>query len=431
MGIVLPLKSLRICFDIDNTLVKLKYSRGSDPEPIDRVVTLLRRLEACGHTIILYTARKMRTHAGNSGAALADIGLSTFQSLKELRIPFHEIYFGKPFAHVYIDDSAVNPIYNFTREFGFDDLDEADDRNVCDSAILDARDGNEVFAQDDRIVKHASGMSLKGEIFVYRQIPTSLQKYFPQLISASLSEKDGTSELVIERIRGVTFSQLHVNNCVTPHRLCLVLSALKDVHSFASDTGTITCDIYANYVRKVMQRYERFAQLYAQVCFQCSESAEVVERLIAALQIYQHQGRGMPCEFIHGDPVFSNIMLRADNSCCFFDMRGLQGDEYSTSGDAIYDLSKVLQSIKGYDFYLLGAPITDVDKQYLSELENEFIAFVREHYSKVKVSDVYLVAASHFFSLIPFHSSSADDNIVRYFSCFVRCLHQYEEVIVE
>jgi len=142
---VLPLKPLRISFDIDNTLVKHKHPNESDAEPIHHVVTLLKRLEACGHTIILYTARKMRTYAGNSGAVLADVGLSTFQSLKELGILFHEIYFGKSFAHVYIDDSAVNPIYNFTREFGFDDFREADDRNVYHSGMLDAWDGNEVF----------------------------------------------------------------------------------------------------------------------------------------------------------------------------------------------------------------------------------------------------------------------------------------------
>jgi hypothetical protein len=119
---VLPLKPLRISFDIDNTLVKHKHPNESDAEPIHHIVTLLKRLEACGHTIILYTARKMRTYAGNSGAVLADVGLSTFQSLKELGILFHEIYFRKSFAHVYTNDSAVNPIYNFTREFGFDDF---------------------------------------------------------------------------------------------------------------------------------------------------------------------------------------------------------------------------------------------------------------------------------------------------------------------
>ena len=49
-------------------------------------------------------------------------------------------------------------------------------------------------------------------------------------------------------------------------------------------------------------------------------------------------------EYIHGDPVFTNIMYTASNSVIFLDMRGKLGDVVSTSGDIMYDLAKVRSS---------------------------------------------------------------------------------------
>lgn len=107
---MLTTKTLRICFDIDNTLVSKPKVPGdySSVEPIDKNVDLLRRLKSSGHVIILHTARKMSTHAGNAGKALADIGRTTFETLEKFEIPFDEIYFGKPSADFYIDDKAIN-----------------------------------------------------------------------------------------------------------------------------------------------------------------------------------------------------------------------------------------------------------------------------------------------------------------------------------
>ncbi len=50
----------------------------------------------------------MRTHTGNVGTVLKDVGMVTFQQLAQYEIPYDEIHFGKPWADVYIDDLAVN-----------------------------------------------------------------------------------------------------------------------------------------------------------------------------------------------------------------------------------------------------------------------------------------------------------------------------------
>ena len=50
----------------------------------------------------------MRTHSGNVGAVVRDIGKVTIDTLDKYSIPYDEIYFGKPYAHFYIDDLAIN-----------------------------------------------------------------------------------------------------------------------------------------------------------------------------------------------------------------------------------------------------------------------------------------------------------------------------------
>jgi capsule biosynthesis phosphatase len=102
----------RFCFDIDNTLVTAPLTKGdySSCQPIPHMVQYVRKLHSGGHHIILHTARRMRTHGGNVGAVLSDIGALTLSQLRSFEIPFHEIYFGKPHADFYVDDKAVEAL---------------------------------------------------------------------------------------------------------------------------------------------------------------------------------------------------------------------------------------------------------------------------------------------------------------------------------
>lgn len=113
--------ALRFCFDVDNTLFTSPTKAGdyTTCRPIKRTVDLLKALYAQGHYIILNTARRMRTHGGNVGALVADVGLVTLKSLDDARIPYHEIHFGKPWAQFYIDDHAINAFADLEKELGF------------------------------------------------------------------------------------------------------------------------------------------------------------------------------------------------------------------------------------------------------------------------------------------------------------------------
>ena len=60
----------------------------------------------------------MRTHKGNVGAILADIGEVTISTLNKFEIPYDELFFGKPYANYYVDDLAVNPYVSLNESTG-------------------------------------------------------------------------------------------------------------------------------------------------------------------------------------------------------------------------------------------------------------------------------------------------------------------------
>lgn len=63
-------------------------------------------LKAQGHYLIIMTARNMATQEANLGKVIKNIGKITLDWLEQHQIPYDEIHFGKPNAHVYIDDRA-------------------------------------------------------------------------------------------------------------------------------------------------------------------------------------------------------------------------------------------------------------------------------------------------------------------------------------
>ena len=111
---------LRICFDIENTLVTGPRVAGdySSCEPIADNIATCRALYEQGHTIILQSSRGMDAHKGNASAAAAEAATATLASLAKLQIPYHEIDFGKPHAHFYVDDQSISAYSDLHQETG-------------------------------------------------------------------------------------------------------------------------------------------------------------------------------------------------------------------------------------------------------------------------------------------------------------------------
>ncbi|MBI5003533.1 NTP transferase domain-containing protein [Candidatus Kaiserbacteria bacterium] len=99
---------MRILIDLDGTICELR-KKGQDYSDVrinPQAVERLRTLKAAGHYIILQTARHMKTCSGDQGQVVAKIGKKTLDWLARHEIPYDEIYFGKPYADVYLDDNA-------------------------------------------------------------------------------------------------------------------------------------------------------------------------------------------------------------------------------------------------------------------------------------------------------------------------------------
>ena len=125
---------LRICFDLDGTLVTDPLQPGdfTTVKPLPDNIGICRQLKEQGHVIIIHTGRAMGIHSGNVGVVLKDIAKLTFDQLDEFGIPYDEIYFGKPHADVYIDGKSVNPTTEFAKTLG--SLVESEEANQPRSA---------------------------------------------------------------------------------------------------------------------------------------------------------------------------------------------------------------------------------------------------------------------------------------------------------
>jgi hypothetical protein len=101
---------------------------------------------------------------------------------------------------------------------------------------------------------------------------------------------------------------------------------------------------------------------------------------------------------IHGDPVFTNVIINSQNELKMIDMRGKVGDLYTVGGDPIYDLSKIYQSLVGYDFVINNTPIS-IDARLLDYFEK----WINKQYS-LDIETVKKYTASLYFTLIPLHN---------------------------
>lgn len=99
---------MRICIDLDGVIASFKKEGEgySDVLPVEGAVEKLKALKAAGHYLIISTARHMKTCDGNQGLVIAKQGKITLDWLARHEIPYDEIFFGKPWAEVYVDDNA-------------------------------------------------------------------------------------------------------------------------------------------------------------------------------------------------------------------------------------------------------------------------------------------------------------------------------------
>lgn len=100
---------MRIVIDLDGTICSIKKATESysDLLPLPGAAERIQQLRRDGHYIIIQTARNMATCNSNVGLVMKNIAKLTIDWLEQHGIEYDELYFGKPNAHVYIDDRAL------------------------------------------------------------------------------------------------------------------------------------------------------------------------------------------------------------------------------------------------------------------------------------------------------------------------------------
>jgi capsule biosynthesis phosphatase len=374
------IKKMRICFDFDNTLVSFPKIKNdyTSVEPIMKNILFLRYLKQFGHTIIVYTARRMNTHKGNVGKVLCDIGKITFDTLEKFDIPFDEIYFGKPHADVYIDDLALNCFDNMEKELGF----------YMD--IVEPRDFNQISSNTmSTIIKRSEDLS--GEIFYYSNIPKSLKDLFPLFINSDSNNKC----LTIEKIKALTVTNLYLSELLKEDTLIHIMNSIKRIHDTENNNLTENINIYENYAVKLKKRYENYD--YSQF----KNSDQIFLSLMNDLTEYEKNNKGHKT-IIHGDTVMTNILINNFGKVKFIDMRGKIGNTLTICGDAMYDWAKLYQSLIGYDKILQNKNINpEYEKKMIKVFEDYFLKI----YSQEDLQNLKIITKSLLFSLIPLHNN--------------------------
>jgi capsule biosynthesis phosphatase len=389
-----PKAPKRFCFDLDNTLVTYPRIPGdyASVEPIKKTIEYLRFLKNQGNYIIIYTARRMKTHKGNLGCILADVGKVTLDTLERFNIPYDEVFFGKPHADFYIDDLAVNAFHQIDKAIGF-----IDSRN-------EPRDFNEISYTGNTVTKKTNN---PGEIYWYRELSSKIEGMIPKIIS------NRDQEIEMERIDGINCSYLYVNGDLKLNDIDLIISSIKKIHS-SSEIIKEELDMYGNYRKKLEKRYYDNPEIYKSI----DNANDIFVTLKDRLNEYENQDLGK-IGVIHGDPVFTNIFI-TETGIKFIDPRGSVGSKLSIFGDIYYDFSKIYQSILGYDFILNDL---DLKTEYQNDLRLKF----ESHFSPDEMSKIRLITASLIFSLLPLHKK-IDHKTDRYIKIVKSLLPQQNNI---
>ena len=99
---------MRIVIDLDGTICNLKEKHETYADVMIKhgAAEFIKNLRGAGHYVIIQTARNMATCDSNLGKVMKNVGKVTLEWLEKNEVEYDEIYFGKPNAHLYIDDRA-------------------------------------------------------------------------------------------------------------------------------------------------------------------------------------------------------------------------------------------------------------------------------------------------------------------------------------
>jgi hypothetical protein len=315
----------------------------------------------------------MKSYNGNIGLINKNSAPAIFSKLEEYQVPYHEIYFGKPYADFYIDDLAVNSFDNIEKNIGFY------------FSKIETRQQNTAEIDKNIFIKKTHNI---GEIYWYSSIPRAILHLFPKC------HKIKKETLFLEKIEGISFDYLNVNKMLTKKHLQNLFNEIDAIHTTSKKINHCL-NIYLNYYNKIIKRMNNI------YIFKIKDTLKFKQNLEFLID-YEKKQLGK-CGIIHGDPVFTNIFFQPNNNKIkFIDMRGMLGDIQTIFGDIFYDYAKIYQSLIGYDFIYNDKVF---DKPYIQENIKIFNELFLEKYNRQQLENVRKITVSFLYSMLPFHNN--------------------------
>lgn len=288
---------------------------------------------------------------------------------------------------IIIDDNIYDEIIITNKDYFIEDNLEKETGYY--NKFIKERNFNKIEIIEDVVRKES--FDLSGEIYYYKNIPNEYKNYFPDLLSYDTKNK----WYEITKINGINVSDLYTNELLTENNFKRILNILNTLHK---NVTSEKLDLNDNYLRKLEYRYKNYNySIFSNYKF-------VYNNLKNKFNNYTND-----CVLIHGDPVFTNILLDNDNYK-FIDMRGSIGDKLTIYGDKLYDLSKIYQSLIGYDEILKDKKISE---EYRNKMINIFNKFVETNYDNTSLDKIKDIVNLLIFTLIPLND---DDKKFKFYN---------------
>ena len=365
---------------LNNTLMITKKTFSFDYDDIINgySISIIQYLYKMGNNIIIETNQPIENKSK----------IDIF--LKEKNIMYHHIIFDKIEYDFHISTKSVKYNYNLEKELGFF------------YNKVEPRDYNDIIQTNIKTYRKVSN-DLSGEIYYYLNIPDQIKDIFPIMFNYDNNENKFYE---MENINGIPVSKLYLNEELTIEQFDNILGTIKRIHSIKStSTSTSTNFIYSNYANKLKNRYTENIFFYN--IFEDSDT--LYNNLYKELTEYENNNNGI-ASMIHGDTVFTNIIINNLGKIKLIDMRGKLGDVLSIYGDQLYDWAKIYQSIIGYDEIL--------ENKYVSnKYKLTFIEYFLNEFKKIYPNPIYIyflniITASLIFTFIPLHNN---DKCIKYY----------------
>ena len=368
---------LRVIFDLDNTIVTYPniYKNYKSVSHINHIKKFIKYLRDNGNEVIIYTSRNMVTCNYNVGKVIKNVGLTTIESLQQMGIEYDELYFGKPYGDIYIDDKGFNPYdINLMEQLGFYDID-----NILLTSNYKTNKYNFITRINNYQIRKC-GKDLSGEIYYYNIINNnnSIQNYFPKFFT-----HDNQNSIILEFINGTAISKIYYEGLLQSQLIEKLLNNMRAFHKTDIDDGIIITDkdIYEHYFNKFEERSRDIKD------FPFEDFNDVYNRIKDNLFIFLK--RDFPINpIIHGDLWFSNMMYYKQEFY-LYDMRGKFNNILTIKGHILYDYAKIYQSIIGLDSIILYN--THIDPLIREPIEKTFWEILYKHNILIHEDDKILL----------------------------------------